>query len=68
MLAQTTDTKGSKSEVLFCAADPRCYKPGGLPPPDLSPIKWDGGFYMPVVDKFKYLGSYLARNCLRGHL
>ena len=60
-----TDTKGSKSEVLFCAADPRCYKPGGLPPPDLSPIKWDGGFYMPVVDKFKYLGSYLARNCLR---
>jgi hypothetical protein len=29
----------------------------------MSPITWDGKFYIPVVDKFKYLGSQLCRTC-----
>ena len=40
----------SKSEVLFCAADPRCYKKRTtFDDEDMSPIRWEGGFHMPVV-------------------
>ena len=54
----------SKSEVLFCAADPRCYKKRTtFDDEDLSPIRWEGGFHMPVVADFKYLGSQLCRTC-----
>ena len=32
----------------------------------LSDIKLPGGCFMPVVDRFKYLGSYLNRDCSDG--
>jgi hypothetical protein len=58
----------SKSEILFCAKDPRCYANSidydGI---DLPPIRWDGGFHIAVTDKFKYLGSYLTRNGKDGY-
>jgi hypothetical protein len=34
---------------------------------DLSPIRWEGGFNIPVDDHFKYLGSYLSRKCRDDH-
>ena len=59
-----TEEKESKSEILFCAKDPRCYTHlATYDGTDLSPIIWEGGFQIAVVDKFKYLGSYLSRNC-----
>ena len=54
----------SKSEVLFCVVDPRCYKNRtSFDDVDLAPIRWDGKFLIPVVDKFKYLGSQLCKTC-----
>ena len=62
-----TGTKGSKSEVLFCAKPPRCYDdPSTYDETDLSDIQMPDGSYMPVVDIFKYLGSYLSRDCKDG--
>ena len=34
---------------------------------DLSPIAWGDGYHMPVVEHFKYLGSYLSRDCTDNH-
>jgi hypothetical protein len=49
---------------LFNARDPRCHiDHANYDGTDLSPIKWEGSFQIAVVDKFKYLGSYLSRNC-----
>jgi len=54
----------SKSEVLFGVANPRCYKNrNSFDDGDLSPIRWDGEYLTPVVDKFKYLGSQLCKTC-----
>ena len=59
-----TKEKESKLEILLCAKDPRCYtNHANYDGIDLSPIRWEGGFQIAVVDKFKYLGSYLSRNC-----
>ena len=59
-----TKEKESKSEILFYAKDPRCYIDlANYDGTDLSPIKWEGSFQIAGVDKFKYLGSYLSRNC-----
>ena len=59
--------KDSKSEVLFCAAAPTSYNnPATYDGADLSDIKLPGGCFMPVVDRFKYLGSYLNRDCSDG--
>ena len=59
--------KDSKSEVLFCAAAPTSYSdPATYDGADLSDIKLPGGCFMPVVDRFKYLGSYLNRDCSDG--
>ena len=59
--------KDSKSEVLFCAAAPTSYNdPATYHGADLSDIKLPGGCFMPVVDRFKYLGSYLNRDCSNG--
>ena len=56
--------KGSKSEVLFCAAPPRCYSdPVTFDGADLSDIQLPDGRSMPVVDKFCYLGSWITRYC-----
>ena len=58
-----TETKSSKSEVLFCAAPRGCYSdPSTCDNVDLSDIKLPGGRLMGVVDKFCYLGSIVARN------
>ena len=58
-----TKEKEQKSEILFCAKDPRCYvDPADYDGNDLSPIKCEGDFQIAMVDKFKYLGSYLSRN------
>ena len=41
----TKINKESKSEVLFCAADPKCYSNrSSFNDTDLSPIRWEGGF------------------------
>ena len=56
--------KGSKPEVLFCAAPPRCYSnPATFDGADLSDIQLPDGRSMPVVDKFCYLGSWITRYC-----
>ena len=34
---------------------------------DLSPIRWGGGFNILAVHHFKYIGSYLSKNCRDGH-
>ena len=48
----------------FFAADPRCYKNcTSFDDTNVSPITWDGKFYIPLVDKFKYIGSQLCRTC-----
>jgi hypothetical protein len=58
-----TEEKESKSEILFCAKDPRCYTdPANYDGTDLSPIGWEGGFRIAVADIFKKIGSYLSRN------
>ena len=59
----SADNKTSKSEVLFCAAAPASYEdPGSYDGIDLSNIRMSGGRFMPVVEIFKYLGSYLSRD------
>ena len=56
-------TKASKSEVLFCAAPPRCYAdPATYNSADLSDIVLPDGRSMPVVDEFCYLGSMVTRH------
>ena len=56
--------KESKSEVLFCAKPARCYMCAAtFDGADLSDIQLPDGRSMPVVDRFCYLGSWLARNC-----
>jgi len=53
----------SKSVVLFCAKDHRCYtNPTNYDGANLSPSSWEGGFHIAVADTFKYLGSYLMRH------
>ena len=59
-----TERKASKSEVLFVAAPSHTYiEPETFDGQDLSTIELGGGTFMPVVDKFRYLGSWLTRHC-----
>ena len=59
-----TEEKSSKSEVLFVAAPPTVYaNPDMYDGADLSNIELGGGTFMPVVEKFPYLGSVLTRDC-----
>jgi len=54
----------SKSEVLCCAANPRCYKDRtSFDGTNLSLFRWDGRFHIPMVVAFKYLGSHLCKTC-----
>jgi len=56
--------KNPNQKILFCAKDPRCYTYlANYDGTDLSPIRWECGFQIALVDKFKYLGSCLSRNC-----
>ena len=59
-----TAQKGSKSEILFCPAPAACYTdPRTFDGADLSDVLLPGGRHMPIVAKFPYLGSFIARNC-----
>ena len=59
-----TDRKDSKSEVLFVAAPDHVYtNPETFDDQDLRRISLGGGTFMPVVDKFRYLGSWVTRDC-----
>ena len=54
----------SKSEVLFCATNPRCYKDSiYFDGANLSPFRWDGRFHIPVVVAFKYLSNHMCKTC-----
>ena len=56
-------SKMSKSEVLFCAAPPRCYHdPLTYDHTDLTPITLSHNRFMPVVESFLYLGDMVARD------
>ena len=56
--------KPSKSEVLFVSAPPAMYvDPDTYDAADLSNIELGNGSFMPIVAKFIYLGSMLARDC-----
>eukprot|EP00966_Prymnesium_polylepis_P082794 1917353-Prymnesium_polylepis.1 len=51
-------TKGFKSEVLVCSKPLHLYSdPTTLDGNDLSPILLPNSGYMPVVDRFPYLGD-----------
>ena len=55
--------KGSKSEVLFCSKPLHMYAdPTTLDGTDLSPILLPNHGYMPVVDRFPYLGDFISRD------
>lgn len=55
--------KASKSEILFCSAPPRMYQDAATyDGTDLSDVQMPGGRSMHIVDKFKYLGDYVARD------
>jgi hypothetical protein len=55
--------KGSKSEVLFCSKPLHMYSdPASFDGADLSPILLPNFGYMPVVDRFPYLGDYISRD------
>ena len=59
-----TQDKPSKSEVLFAAAPEKMYEdPQTYDGKDLSNIDLGNGTFMPVVDKFRYLGSMITRDC-----
>ena len=64
----STANATSKSEILFCAATPAAYKERATyDGADLSDIHMSGQRFMPVVNTFKYLGSYLSRDCSDSH-
>ena len=54
--------KESKTEILFCAARPRCYTdPATYDGADLSDVLLPDGLFFSVVSTFKYPGSYISR-------
>ena len=54
----------SKSVVLFAAAPSHVYEdPDTYDGQDLSNIELGDGTFMPVVAEFRYLGSFLTRDC-----
>ena len=53
-----------KADVLFVAAPSHLYiEPETYDGQDLPILQLGDGIFMPVVDKFRYLGSWLTRNC-----
>ena len=56
--------KPSKTEVVFVSKSPKAYvDPITYDGVDLSPIKICSHTYLPVVNKFCYLGSFISRDC-----
>ena len=54
----------SKTEVLFCPAPASSYSdPTTFGNADLPNVELGGGTSFPVVPEFKYLGSYMAKDC-----
>ena len=52
--------KESKTKILFCAAPEKTYmNPATFDDRDLSELDLGAGNYIPVTDKFTYLGSIL---------
>ena len=59
-----TVQKPSKTEILFVAKPDQLYvNPSNFDGCDLSDVDLGDGHFLPVVDKFKYLGSILTRDC-----
>ena len=61
-ITETTDTKGktSKTELLFVAKPNNSYtEPSTRNETNLSPIIFEEGRFIPVVNKFCYLGSII---------
>ena len=56
--------KDSKTEILFVSAPKHTYtEPDTYDNCDLSDVQLGDGTFLPVVDKFCYLGSILSRDC-----
>lgn len=56
--------KPSKTEILFVAAPASTYNvPATFDGQDLNNVELGGGRYLPIVSKFRYLGTILSRNC-----
>ena len=56
--------KPSKTEVLFVAAPASRYvNPDTFDDADLTDLVLSNGRFIPIVDKFVYLGTTLTRNC-----
>ena len=56
--------KPSKTEILFVASPAKSYvTPDTYDGKDLSPIELGNDKFLPIVDKFCYLGTLLSRNC-----
>ena len=53
--------KGSKTELLFCARPLSTYQdPSTCDNTDMTDLILPNGRFVPVVTKFKYLGSYIS--------
>lgn len=65
MLVTTKNpSKPSKTEVLFVSAPPRHYTNAEtFNDTDLQPINLGNDKFLPIVDKFNYLGTVLNYNC-----
>jgi len=56
--------KPSKTEILFVAAPGRSYVvPETFDDKNLNPLELGDDKYLPIVDRFCYLGTILTRNC-----
>ena len=54
----------SKTEILFVAAPAHTYaEHSTYDGCELSNVDLGGGIFLPIVDRFKYLGSILSRDC-----
>ena len=57
------ETKASKSEILFCSAPPSSYTdPLTFDGANLGRLLLPGNRFMPIVDRFPYLGDIISRD------
>ena len=56
--------KPPKTEILLVSAPPSCYHdPNTFDNTDLSPIELGEGKFIPITDRFCYLGKIMSRDC-----